>query len=675
MIPANSGHNEVTSGALQSTSFGISLADSAHLMSILRDTLYTDKVLAVIREYAANAWDAHRMVGKDDLPIKVTLPSADKGRDLVIRDFGPGISPDDMLRIFTQYGASTKRDSNAAVGMLGIGSKSGFAYTESFQVTSFHGGMKRVYIAAMDASNKGVLNLLHEEPTEETGFEVRIAVRASDVWNFCQTAQNFFRWMTPRPDLRYADGVAVVLADPPKGTGETKSGILLPSSGNTQWTAVMGCVPYRLDLDKIEGVQSFLKTGPSGVLFFDIGEVQVSASREEIKYGDQTKQAVINKLDSLLDEFGTWLLKSISDDKLDFWQRRWMAVGAANLVPSVKAIPSIKDLLARTIDNSGDQPFAVYTVEAIRARLTAKQRDSFHIDNYMSFVVVDDIVQYRAEYRDTKHVVLVPRIDNADPKDFLAKHRLSGAPLLTMEDLRRLGPVHVPKKRNSIGRIGRAFRLRDNVYANVNWVRDDLPTDAPFILVPIERFKCDSLVWLADWSAIAKFLDLSTPQVYGVKKGFLTDKLKAKYPLAIELQDWINMVSAAAKASDELLGLARSVAVHGSFNFFNHNTREKLKNKLGSHSLLKRFFAEPTRETKTLVQKATTVGLFSDVDLSAEVKEARSRYPLLTVVDRGLSYYMPTDEVERNVKAIVEYVQLLDNAYERAKEAVKEGAA
>lgn len=29
-------------------------------MTILRDTLYSDKVLAVIREYSANAWDAAR---------------------------------------------------------------------------------------------------------------------------------------------------------------------------------------------------------------------------------------------------------------------------------------------------------------------------------------------------------------------------------------------------------------------------------------------------------------------------------------------------------------------------------------------------------------------------------------------------------------------------------------
>ena len=42
-----------------SAEFGISKGDEAHLMQILRDTLYSDKVLAVLREYSSNAWDAH----------------------------------------------------------------------------------------------------------------------------------------------------------------------------------------------------------------------------------------------------------------------------------------------------------------------------------------------------------------------------------------------------------------------------------------------------------------------------------------------------------------------------------------------------------------------------------------------------------------------------------------
>ena len=69
MIPAQT-ERTVYAAETDSARFGISAADSVHLMTILRDTLYSDKVLAVIREYSANAWDAAR-----GTPIEVALPT------------------------------------------------------------------------------------------------------------------------------------------------------------------------------------------------------------------------------------------------------------------------------------------------------------------------------------------------------------------------------------------------------------------------------------------------------------------------------------------------------------------------------------------------------------------------------------------------------------------------
>src|ERR1051325_3005995 len=177
MIPNAKKREVATGGVASSSAFGISLKDEAHIMSILRDTLYSDKVLAIIREYSSNAWDAHREVGKDKTPIKVTIPTTMEP-NLIIQDFGPGLSHEAVFEVYTQYGASTKRDSDKSVGMLGIGSKSGFAYSDSFTVTSCHGGMKRTYVAVLDESDKGAINLLAEEPCgDETGITIQIPVR------------------------------------------------------------------------------------------------------------------------------------------------------------------------------------------------------------------------------------------------------------------------------------------------------------------------------------------------------------------------------------------------------------------------------------------------------------------------------------------------------------------
>ena len=83
---------------------------------------------------------------------------------LFIRDFGPGLSRNDVFSVFTQYGASTKRNDDNSVGMLGIGSKSGFSYADSFTITSWNGGTKSIYVAVLDETDKGIINLMHEEP-------------------------------------------------------------------------------------------------------------------------------------------------------------------------------------------------------------------------------------------------------------------------------------------------------------------------------------------------------------------------------------------------------------------------------------------------------------------------------------------------------------------------------
>src|SRR5678815_1268839 len=104
---------------------------------------------------------------------------------LTTRDFGPGLSHDDIFNVFTKYGASTKRGTDDAVGMLGIGSKSGFAYSDTFTVTSWHQGRRGVYAAVLDPSDKGELKLLDEGDAGcETGVQIQIAVKPNDVEEF-----------------------------------------------------------------------------------------------------------------------------------------------------------------------------------------------------------------------------------------------------------------------------------------------------------------------------------------------------------------------------------------------------------------------------------------------------------------------------------------------------------
>ena len=131
MIPSKKARSVSSGGVMTQGVFGISEKDQAHILQILRDRLYTNKILAVLREYGSNAWDEHRDAGIPDRPIKVALPTR-LVPALVIRDYGRGLSESDVLNVYVKYGASTKRESDVAVGMLGIGAKSAFAYADSF---------------------------------------------------------------------------------------------------------------------------------------------------------------------------------------------------------------------------------------------------------------------------------------------------------------------------------------------------------------------------------------------------------------------------------------------------------------------------------------------------------------------------------------------------------------
>jgi len=301
--------------------FALSMANQVHLMKILRDALYTDKILAVLREYASNAWDAHRSVGKDRLPIKVALPTT-MSPTLVIRDFGPGLSDQDVFDLYPQYGSSTKRQDDNTVGTWGLGSKSAFCYSDTFTVTSFYGGVRTVYVAVLEESDQGAFKRFHSEPCgDETGLEIQIPVRDHDIPEFERKAISLFRHFDPRPDIN--------VALPEESRMGLPSGYILENADpkTSSWVAVMGCVPYRVDMTQIKTTLQDIQlwnavSGMSGGLSFKIGEVEISASREELKYSDDTKQKLVERVALLYREFADETLRTLEDPSITDWTKR-----------------------------------------------------------------------------------------------------------------------------------------------------------------------------------------------------------------------------------------------------------------------------------------------------------------------------------------------------------------
>ena len=296
-------------GELSSAHFGISANDQAHIIGILRNRLYSDKIMAVLREYGTNAWDAHVQAGIQDQPISIMLPSKFHPV-LKIRDYGPGIAEKEIYNAFIFYGNSTKRDTNTVIGMLGIGCKSGFAYSDVFTVVSYHAGIKKTYTAFIDDTNLGKMTKLAEDPCgDETGIEIQIPTRNTDTGAFHTKAKELFQYFNPHPiiniDLPTRDYIAT-------GTGW---------SIRERWdggpVAIMGNIGYPIKCNRLnnlpENVKSMLNSSID--LFFPIGALNIAASREDLEYTDKTLRAIQTGLELCQRELQTNLKKKFDEAK------------------------------------------------------------------------------------------------------------------------------------------------------------------------------------------------------------------------------------------------------------------------------------------------------------------------------------------------------------------------
>ena len=293
MILNEAKKNVVVSGDFEQTNFKLKADPKA--FNILSDKIYTNKVKAVIREISTNAYDAHVAAGNDE-PFDVHLPT-DLEPWFSVRDYGTGLSHEDCMEIYTTYFHSTKTDSNDYVGALGLGSKSPYSIADSFTVTSWFNGEKRVYSAYKDENDCPQFALLTADSTDEpNGIEVSVA--ASDPYEFEQEAVSVYKFFDKLPNINI-DSVVHNIEDAHKQYKIKTDDF----ASSTQWgdvTCVMGNVGYRLNrgdicIDGIEHPMADMEV----VLYFNIGDLNFTPGRESLSLDDKTKNNVIAKLDLL----------------------------------------------------------------------------------------------------------------------------------------------------------------------------------------------------------------------------------------------------------------------------------------------------------------------------------------------------------------------------------------
>ena len=333
----NSSGNDVRSSkAFDSFQFNIKSENLGHIISLLRDQIYSDKPMAVIRELTTNALDACIENGKTVKSVIVTLPSK-LNPVFSVRDNGRGLSREEVKDIYVSYGASTKRSTNNAVGMFGIGAKSPLAYTDSFLVTSYHNGVKTVYNCAIDASNVGTCIVIHEEKSNEpSGIVVSVNIKMDDIAEFTEKALDFFKYWNELPMVegysedvlkqRYSEKDKVLFGGDDWTIFESENRYY---SRNNNGVVVMGNIAYPIDWNNIRShfskgkknlseeqhsLFNFLSNSKM-VMRFKIGELQFAPSREALQYTEYTNNMLENKIKKILGEIEGIIQKTIASAK------------------------------------------------------------------------------------------------------------------------------------------------------------------------------------------------------------------------------------------------------------------------------------------------------------------------------------------------------------------------
>ena len=315
MILSADMHTE-TNCNIQGNTFSIKASPVA--FDILSSKLYSNPTLAVVRELLTNAYDSQLAAGNPDKDIIVMFPTP-LDNEFSIRDFGTGLSKEDVMTLYTTFFGSTKSDTNDFTGGFGLGSKTPFAYTSSFTVTSFFNGTKYVFLATKKDGYPSILPI-GEEPTDEpNGLYIRIPVNRDMPNRFYEEAVDYLSLI---PEIKISSNkpitrnVAFSITDnislyTPTRASKTyswqkDSGVFFKQGQNTYRVTAL------IDTRKHRNIYEFY--GEMDIVYdVPIGTLNITPSREQLAKDEHNN----NKIDELLAVLNTKLgiiIKKLTTD-------------------------------------------------------------------------------------------------------------------------------------------------------------------------------------------------------------------------------------------------------------------------------------------------------------------------------------------------------------------------
>lgn len=257
----------------------IEAEQTAFFFDLLSRQIYRRPIESIVREITSNCFDSNIEAGIDD-PVIIKIKEDENGWYISFNDFGVGLSPERIKKVYLSLGKSTKRDSDQFLGYFGMGSKVPFAYRDDFFINTNYNGIHYEYLYVKVQNAVPRLEKLIEKTTNEhNGTEVRIYfLTPNDGIRFakaCDTELNYF-------DNVYFDFDNWQDEIENKYTIYEKETFKYRPSNNysKNMHIILGKVSYPIDWNtiRIEPIPI-----PIGIKF-NIGELVVTPERESLRY-------------------------------------------------------------------------------------------------------------------------------------------------------------------------------------------------------------------------------------------------------------------------------------------------------------------------------------------------------------------------------------------------------
>lgn len=260
---------------------------------------YSDPISSIVREISSNCWDSHIEAG---VTKPITIEMVDTNQiagvygQIKFIDYGVGLSPERVEKVYVKFFTSTKRDDNSQHGAFGLGSKSPLGYADMFLVTTVSEGIQYEYIV-----HKGTtaprLEKITEFPTPaKNGTTITVPIKNSVDYTKFQRAV--------KVQLRYFDNVEYVncgLSDTEVKLYRGKNFIFNEDPTVSGLHLCIGKVYYPLQTNQVK-LPAYMERVRLGLLF-DIGDVDIVWNRENVEYSDKTIAAIEAKAEAVKQEF------------------------------------------------------------------------------------------------------------------------------------------------------------------------------------------------------------------------------------------------------------------------------------------------------------------------------------------------------------------------------------